>query len=115
MGKIFSPQSINQSWILRVVQEIKSLQDPLKVGDDLTGIDDDVTKRGLELKCFQTLTKDRKWWSRNHVVRQTVPNGPSGNWEGPTANDRQFHGRHRQKVGPNRTEATPTSEICDTN
>jgi len=36
----------------RVVQVIKSLQDPLEVGDNLTGINDDVGERGLEQKCL---------------------------------------------------------------
>ena len=48
-------QSINQSrisCIFRVVQVIKSLQDPLKVGTNLPGISDDVRERGLEQKCF---------------------------------------------------------------
>jgi len=105
----------HQSWIFRVVQVRKSLQDPLKVGNDLTGIDDNVSKRGLEEKCFQSLTEGRKRRSRGHVVWQTVPNGWSGDWEGPAANSRQFHGRHQQKVGSSRTEATATREMGDTN
>jgi len=64
---------------------------------------------------FQTLTEGRKRRSRSHVVRQTVPNGRSGDWEGPAANGGHFHGRHQQKVDPSRTEATPTREIGDTN
>jgi len=44
----------------RVVQVIKSLQDPLEVGDNLTGINDNVGERGLEQKCFQTLTEGRQ-------------------------------------------------------
>jgi len=88
-------QSVNQSWIFRVIQVIKSLQDPLKLGSDLTGIDDNIRKRGLEEKRFQTLTEGRKRRSRGHVVRQTVPNGRSRDWEGPAANGRQFHGRHQ--------------------
>jgi len=31
--------------------------------------------------------------SREHIVRHTVPNGGSGDWEGPAADGRQFHGR----------------------
>jgi len=42
-------QSINQSCIL-VVQVIKSLQDPLEVGNNLPGINDNVRKRDLEEK-----------------------------------------------------------------
>jgi len=34
--------SINQSYIFRVVQVIKSLQDPLEVGNNLPGINDNV-------------------------------------------------------------------------
>jgi len=98
-----------------VVQVIISLYDPLKAGSDVTGIDDSVRKRGLRGKCFQTLTEGRKRQSRGHIVRQTVPNGQSGSWEGPAANGRQFHGWHQWKVGPSRTQATPTKEIGDMN
>jgi len=52
--------SFHGFWIFRVVWEIKSLHDPLKVGDDLTGIDDNVRKRGLEEKCFHMLIEGRK-------------------------------------------------------
>ena len=45
-------QPINQSRIFRVVQVIKSLQDPLAVGNNLPGINDNVRERGLEQKCF---------------------------------------------------------------
>jgi len=45
-------QSINQACIFRVVQVIKSLQDPLEVGNNLPGIHDNVRERGLEQKCF---------------------------------------------------------------
>jgi len=41
-------QSINQSCIFRVVQVMKSLQDPLEVGNNLPGINDNVRERGLE-------------------------------------------------------------------
>jgi len=41
-------QSIDQSCIFRVVQVIKSLQDPLEVGNNLPGINDNVRERGLE-------------------------------------------------------------------
>jgi len=34
-----------------------------------------------------------------HAVRQTVPNSGSGDWEGPAADGRQFHGRHQQSGG----------------
>jgi len=53
--KYISPgqhQSINQSCIFRVVQVIKSLQDPLEVGNNLPGISDNVRERGPEEKCF---------------------------------------------------------------
>jgi len=69
----------------------------------------------LEEKCFQTLTEGRKRRSRGHVVRQTVPNGRSGDWEDLAVNGRQFRGRRQQKVGPSRTEATSTREMGDTN
>jgi len=35
-----------------VVRVIKSLQDPLEVGNNLPGIGDNVRERGLEQKCF---------------------------------------------------------------
>jgi len=80
------------------------------------GINDNVRKHGLEEKCFHTQTENRKRQSRNQVVWQTVPNGQSGDCEGPNANSRQFHGWHQQKVGLSRTEATPPNrEIYDTN
>ena len=47
-------QSINQSCIFRVVQVIKSLQDPLEVGNNLPGVNDNVRERGLEQKSVQT-------------------------------------------------------------
>jgi len=43
-------QPINQSCIFRVVQVIKSLHDPLEVGNNLPGINDNVRERGLEQK-----------------------------------------------------------------
>ena len=46
-------QSINQSCIFRVVQVMKSLQDPLEVGNNLPGINDNVRERSLEQKCFK--------------------------------------------------------------
>jgi len=46
-------QSINQSCIFRVVQVIKQLQDPLAMGHNLTGIDDNVRERVLEQKCVK--------------------------------------------------------------
>jgi len=45
-------QSINQSCIFRVVQVIKSLRDPLEVGNNLPGISYNVREWGLEQKCF---------------------------------------------------------------
>ena len=64
-------QSVNQSCIFRVVQVIKSLQDPLEVGNNLPGINDNVRERGLEQKCFQTLTEGRQRRSRDHTVSYT--------------------------------------------
>ena len=46
-------QSVNQSCIFRVVQVIKPLQDPLAMGHNLTGIDDNVRERVLEQKCVK--------------------------------------------------------------
>ena len=76
-----------------MVQVIKSLQDPLEVGNNLPGINDNVRERGLEQKCFQTLTGGRQRRDRYHAVRQAVPDGGSGDREGPAADGRQFHGR----------------------
>jgi len=45
-------QSINQSCTFRVVQVIKSLQNPLEVGNNLPAINDNVRERGMEQKCF---------------------------------------------------------------
>jgi len=46
--------SINQSIMhFRVVQVIKSLQDPLEVGNNFPGISDNVRERGLKQKCFK--------------------------------------------------------------
>ena len=53
--------------------------------------------------------------SRDYIVRQTVPDGWSDNWEGPAANGRQLHGRHQQTIGPSREEETPTRYIGDKN
>ena len=47
----------NQSCIFRVVQLIKPLQDPLEVGNNLPGINDNFTERGVQQKCIQTLTE----------------------------------------------------------
>ena len=44
-----------------------------ELGNNLPGIDDNVRERGLEQKCFQTLTEGRQRRSREHIVRQTVP------------------------------------------
>jgi len=40
-----------------VVQVIKSLQDPLEVGNNLPGINDNVRERGVEQKCFRRWQK----------------------------------------------------------
>jgi len=53
MPKYYPDQSINQSCIFRVVKGIKSLQDPLEVGNNLPGINDNVRERSLEQKCFK--------------------------------------------------------------
>jgi len=52
---------------------------------------------------------------RYHVFRQAVPDGGSGDREGPVADGRQFHGRHQQTIGPSRTEGTSTRQIGDKN
>jgi len=109
--------SISQSVTdFRVVQVIKSLQDPLKVGNDLMGIDDNVRKRGLEEKCFRLRRKverDGAEVTLSGRLFQMV--GPATGKARPPTVDSKFCGRHQEKVGPSRTEATPTWEICDTN
>jgi len=52
LGAPITAGSINQSRIFRVIQVIKSLHDPLEVGDNLPGINDNVRERGLKQKCF---------------------------------------------------------------
>jgi len=39
--------SVSQSCIFRVVEVIKSLQDPLQMANNLSGINDNVRERGL--------------------------------------------------------------------
>jgi len=73
----------NQSCIFRVVQVIKWLQDPPEVWNNLTGINDNARERGLEQKCFYTLMEGWQRRGRYHIVRQAVPDGGSGDWEGP--------------------------------
>ena len=53
---ILSFQSINQSCIFWVVQVMKSLQEPLEVGNNLTGINDNAREWGL--KCWRTVDRD---------------------------------------------------------
>ena len=55
----------NQSCISRVVQLIKPLQDPLEVGNNLPGINDNVRERGVQQKCIQTLTEG---WQRRALI-----------------------------------------------
>jgi len=50
---------------------------------------------------------------RYHVVGQAVPDGGSGDREGPAADGRQFNGL--QTISPSRAEGTPTRQIGDTN
>ena len=70
-----STQTIDQSCISTVVQVIKSLQDPLEVGNNLPGINDNVRNEAWNRNVF------RRWRKvdRYHVVRQTVADGGSGN------------------------------------
>ena len=72
-----STQTIDQSCISTAVQVIKSLQDPLQMGNNLLGISDNVRERGVEQKCFQTLTEGWqisrcpadccRWWVRRLI------------------------------------------------
>ena len=52
---------------------------------------------------------------RYHVVGQAVPDGGSGDREGPAADGRQFNERHQQTIGPSRAQGTSTRQIDDTN
>ena len=67
-------QSINQSQIFRVVEEIRSLHDPLKVRNKWKVTDDNIKEWGLNRNEF------RCWWkgNRDHTVQlHTHPfNGP---------------------------------------
>jgi len=95
---------VNQSCIFRVVQVIKSLQDPLELQNNLPGINDNVMERGLEHKCFRRRRKvDREVDIR---LFQMV---------GPAADSRQFQGRYQQTIGPSRAAGTPTRQFGDTN
>ena len=55
----------------------------------------------------------RRGW--DHTVRQTVPAGGSGDWEGSAADGWQFNGQYQQTIGPSTVEGTPTRQIGDTN
>ena len=61
---------INQSCISKVVQVIKSLQDPLEVGNNFPGISDNVRERGLEQKCF--LNADGRLTETGHECLEAV-------------------------------------------
>ena len=82
------------------------------MGNNLTGINDNVKEPGLEQKCFLMLTEGLQRWGRYHVVQQTIPDGESSDWEGPAADGRQFNGQYQQTIG---VEGTPTRQIGDTN
>ena len=90
-----------------MVQVIKSLQNPLEVGNNLKEINDNISERGLEQKRFR-LTEDRQRRGRDHIVWQTDANGGFGDWVGPTTDGRQFNGWYQQTVGLSRAEGTPT-------
>ena len=106
---------IDQSCSFGEVHVLKLLSDPLEVGNILPGINDNVRERGLEQKCFHTLTEGRQRRGRDHIVRHAVPDGASGDWEGPATDVSQFHGRYQQTIGPSRAEGTSTRQIGDTN
>ena len=88
-------------------------------GGKLRVISENVREGSREQKRFQTLTEGRQRWEHgadgDYIVRQTVPDGGSGDWEGPVADGRQLDGRHQQTIGPSREEGTPTRQIGDTN
>jgi len=84
-------------------------------GNNFTGIDDNVTELGLE-QFSDAGGRSAETEQRAHCdVRQAVPDGGSGDWEGPAADGRQLHGRHQQTIGPSRAEGTSTRQIGDTN
>ena len=91
-----------------MVQVIKSLQDPLEVGNNLPG-----TRPGTEM--FLNADGKLKETGRYHVVRQVVSDGGSGDQEGPAADGRQFHIRYQQTISASRAEGTPTRQIGGTN
>jgi len=49
--------------------------------------------------------------SQNDVVRQAVPKLGSSNWEGSTANCREFNWWHNKTVGDSRMEHSSTRDI----
>ena len=51
-------------------------------------------KWGPEQICSQMLTKGWQRWSKDHIVRQTVPNNGSRDWKGPVADGRQYTHTH---------------------
>ena len=63
------PRSINQSCIFRVVKGIKSLQDPLEVGNNLPGINDNVRERSLDRNV---LNADRRLTEMGLISRYPV-------------------------------------------
>ena len=61
------------------------------------------------------LNADGRSTETGQLSRQAVPDGGSGDREGPAADGRQFNGRHQQTIGPSRAEGKPTRQIGDTN
>ena len=95
--------------MFRVVQVIKSLQGPLEMGNNLPGSmimsENEAWNRNV-FKCRRKFDRDGA-----DITGQAVPHGESGDWEGPAADGRQFHGRYRHTIGPSRAEGTSTRHV----
>ena len=98
-----------------MVQVIKSLQDPLEMGNNLP---ESLVISGNEAWNRNVLNADGKFTETGQILR--CPAGCSRWWvrrlgrPGET-DGRQFHGRYQQTIGPSRAEGTSTRQIGDTN
>jgi len=101
-------QSVSQSCSYRVVQIIKSLQDPLEVGNNLPGINDNVRKRCLEQKCCKRWRKvDRDGADITLSSRLFQMVGPAIGKARPLTVDSFTDGTSRRLVLAERRERRP--------
>ena len=104
-------QSINQSCICRVVQVIKSFRIHWMWGIIYRGSLIMSRNEAWNRNVFKRRGKVDRDWGWYHVVRQAVPDGGSGDWEGPAAGGRQFHRRYQRTIGPSRAERTSAINV----